>query len=103
MFTEHRNIQLNYKRAGMKTITINNTNDVRNFFQFLYDEYDLIFHPDDSFHEYIDNNGFQMFSSEQADHLDALIQKCFDICGDKIYETLEPIQRAEFRRRGYVL
>lgn len=87
----------------MKQITINDTNDVKIFFQFLYDEYDLIFHPDDSFHEYIDNTGALVFSEEQADYLDSVMQKCFDVCGDRIYEIMEPIQKAEFKKRGYAL
>ena len=87
----------------LPAITINNTNDVKNFFQFLYDEYNLIFHPDDSFHEYIDSSGAQLFSTEQADYLDSIMQKCFDICGLKIYEIMKPIQKAEFKKRGYIL
>lgn len=73
----------------MKKITINNIEDVKSFFQFLYDEYDLIYHPDDSFHEYIDNTSALVFSEDQAEYLDSVMQKCFDVCGIKIYEVME--------------
>jgi len=61
----------------MKAIVINNIKDVENFLQFLYDEYDLISHPDDSFQEYIDNTGALVFSVEQAEYLDAVLTTKF--------------------------
>lgn len=90
----------------MNLITINNIQDVETFFQFLYDEYDLAFHPDDSFDQYINRDRKPLFIKEEATYLDSVMQRCFDICeqnGVLIYDVMEPIQRAEFRKRGYTI
>jgi hypothetical protein len=90
----------------METIAINNIKDVEDFLQFLYDEYDLVFHPDDSFEEYIDRKGEPAFTKRESHYLDSVMEKCFDLCeqnGTNIYEVMEPIQRAEFRKRGYII
>jgi hypothetical protein len=89
----------------MKTITINCIKDAENFLQFLYDEYDLAFHPDDPFDQYIDRTGNRLFTDEQASYLDMVMKKCFEVCeqnGTDIYEVMDPIQSAEFRRRGII-
>ena len=89
----------------MKTITINNIKDVENFLQSLYDEYDLVFHPDDPFEEYIDRNGEPVFTEGESHYLDSLMERCFEACeqnGTNIYEVMEPIQQAEFRKRKFL-
>jgi len=90
----------------MKQITIKTTKDVQHFFQFLYDEYDLDFHPDDSFHQYINRMGARLFTEEEADYLDIVMQSCFDVCelkGTMIYEVLESVKRKEYIKRGFIL
>lgn len=90
----------------MKPITINSIEDVEAFFQFLYDEYDLAFHPDDPFHDYIDRYGKPLFTKEESDYLDSVMHKCFEVCeqnGTFVYHVMEPIQRAEFKKRGYII
>lgn len=87
----------------MKTIIINNVKDVEDFLQSLYDEYALVFHPDDPFDQYINKNGEVVFTKDESDYLDSVMERCFEVCeqnGTDIYEIMEPIQRAEFRRRG---
>jgi hypothetical protein len=90
----------------MQQITINTIKDVQDFCQFLYDEYDLAFHPDDPFDQYINAQGLDLFTKEEADYLDSVMQKCFDVCeraDTNIYDVMEPIQKAEFRRRGIMI
>ena len=88
----------------MQVITIKTIKDVQDFFQSLYDNYDVAFHPDDSFHGYVNEKDEPTFSSVDADNLDAVMKRCFDICDENetdIYETGVEIQTAEFRKRGW--
>jgi len=46
-----------------------------------------------------------LFTDEQASYLDMVMKKCFEVCeqnGTDIYEVMDPIQSAEFRRRGII-
>ncbi|MFA6057882.1 MAG: hypothetical protein WC756_06775 [Taibaiella sp.] len=86
----------------MQQITINTIKDVQDFCQFLYDEYDLAFHPDDPFDQYINAQGLDLFTKEEADYLDSVMQKCFDVCeqaNTNVYDVMEPIQQKEFKKR----
>jgi len=87
----------------MNTIAINNIADVVRFFQFLYDEFDLAFHPDDAFIDYVDGHGNLTFTEEEALVLDEKMEECFFLCekaGLDLYEIGHEIQLREFRKRG---
>lgn len=74
------------------TFQIDSVEDVKSFFTWLLDN-DLLLHPDDSFTSIVDfaeEEGEEpSISREQAEHIDNLMQKCFDICNEQgadIYE-----------------
>ena len=75
------------------------------FCQLLYDKYDLAFHPDETFDQYINEQGLDLFSKEEAEYLDTVMQRCFEVSeneGTNVYDVMEPIQRAEFEKRGII-
>ena len=87
----------------MKPIVIASIVDVINFLQSLYDQYDLAFHPDDQFCDYVDNLGQQVFTDHQACMLDDAMEKCFFVCEDNgfdLYEIGHELQIREFKKRG---
>ena len=87
----------------MKTIAINNIADVVRFFQSLYDEFDLAFHPDSEFIDYVDNLGNPTFTEAEALVLDEAMEACFFLCdkaGLDLYEIGQEVQLKEFRKRG---
>jgi hypothetical protein len=75
---------------------INTIEDVKLFaFQLIYEE-NLSFHPDDDFADYINTETkAATYNTEQASHLNILMDKCFDVCeqsGIDIYEIMgEPL------------
>lgn len=66
-----------YFLQSIKILTIE---DVKAFLQSLYNKYDLAFHPDDSFHGYVDTKGQSIFSKIEADLLDEVMERCFLVC-----------------------
>ena len=46
------------------------------------------FHPDDPFSDYISATGEPLYSTEEAAHRDVLMEQCFDVCGDDVYEVI---------------
>lgn len=64
--------------------------DVRHFFGWLVECKDLCFHPDDDFKDYICYETKQRtFTDQEANALNDVMEKCFDICEDAgrdIYE-----------------
>lgn len=74
----------------IKNFTIESVNDVKDFFQWLADN-DMLLHPDDSFTEIIDfadDENPTDLTMEQAEQLDDMMNKCFDVCdecGEEIY------------------
>lgn len=87
----------------MKKIKINTVKDITTFFQSLYDLYDLAFHPDDCFGDYVDNLGHPTFTESEALVLDETMEKCFFLCdkaGLDLYEIGCEVQLREFRKRG---
>ena len=76
--------------------------DVKAFLQSLYNKYDLAFHPDDSFHDYVDSKGQMTFSEKEADLLNELMERCFVVCeehGIDLYEICVELQQVEFVKR----
>lgn len=67
------------KILNIHTDDISDENDIKNFFTTLYTNYNLVFHPDDSFDQYIDENGNNIFTTEEIEHLDEIMDKCFFI------------------------
>ena len=67
------------KILNIHTDDISDENDIKNFFTTLYTNYKLAFHPDDSFDQYIDENGNNIFTTEETEHLDEIMDKCFFI------------------------
>jgi len=48
---------------------------------------DIIFHPDDDMLSYVNlDNDEPTFSVEDAKYLNDTIEKCFDICGEDVYD-----------------
>ena len=77
---------------------INTIEDVKLFAYQLVNEENLSFHPDDDFEDYINTvTGLPVFSKEEAERLNQLMNCCFDICeqnGADIYDLMsEPLFR----------
>ncbi len=90
----------------MQEIQINTIKDVQDFAQLLYDKYDVAFHPDDTFHDYVNEKNELTFSKEDADYLDTAMQKCFGVCealNEDVYEVCGEIQRKEFTKRKIIV
>lgn len=67
---------------------INTPADVRRFFDTLVAD-GINFHPDDRFDDIIHYQTKEpMFSDEDADNLDDVMERCFEVCGegDDLYE-----------------
>lgn len=47
---------------------------------------DIVFHPDDDMCSYIYDTDEPVFSVEDAKYLNDIIEKCFDICGEDVYD-----------------
>jgi len=71
---------------------INTIEDVKLFAFQLVNNENLSFHPDDDFKDYIDTvTGLPVFSKEEAERLNQLMDCCFDICernGADIYDLM---------------
>lgn len=61
--------------------SISSKDDVNGFVAWLI-EHDILLHPDDSFTWIAD------IPKQQAEYLDGVMEKCFEICGDSIYELI---------------
>jgi hypothetical protein len=60
---------------------ITSLDDVIEFFKHLIYDIGVNFHPDDSFHDYINNETKEpTMDSEEADKYDALMEDCFKVC-----------------------
>ena len=74
----------NEGKYNIKTIE-----DVKSFFTDLVYKLELNFHPDDSFDQYITENGRQLFTQQEASVFDSLMNECFNVCDQNdtdIYE-----------------
>ena len=70
---------------------INSTYDVRLLFRYLLNKVGIAFHPDDDITDYIDPKkpDLAVFSIEEAEELNLIMQQCFYICdttGSDIYD-----------------
>lgn len=70
--------------------TINKPEDVSRFFKWLVERKNLCFHPDDSFFDYINfDTKERSFTDSEADALDDVMERCFEVCddaGEDIYQ-----------------
>lgn len=56
--------------------------DVKKFFEYLRD-FNLVFHPDDDFLQYIDlESDIPTFTIEEGKYLNSILDKCHIVCGD---------------------
>jgi hypothetical protein len=73
----------------LQTKKVSDLRSVRKFFEELV-ENNVIFHCDESFHDYVNfETNENTFSFKQAEKLDELMNECFSICESKnkdIYE-----------------
>lgn len=78
--------------AGINLIeeTIKKPEDVSRFFKWLVECKKLAFHPDDTFFDYINfDTKERSFTDGEADTLDDVMERCFEVCNDAgadIYE-----------------
>lgn len=78
--------------------TIESEQDVYDFFAYVIGKEKTCFHPDDSFHGYIDfETREKAFTDEVADSYDRLRLQCFEVCNkmslDRIYEIGMEVDR----------
>ena len=59
---------------------INTIEDVKKFINMLYIEFNLNLHPDDPFQDYIDKDGKEIFTNEEATKLNKIMDDAFDVC-----------------------
>jgi hypothetical protein len=77
---------------------INNMEDVKTFFHDILKE-GINAHPDELFENYVNiETGEQIFTTEEADFRDKLMEKSYSICeeiGIDIYDTMQEIYLKE--------
>lgn len=104
MLASQNNVNMeNISQKNVKTYTITDEQSILNFFQSLYTDHDLNFHPDDPFETYIGENDQPTFTKEEADYLNSIVQQCFDWCeanGKDVYVLAGEIQIREWHKRG---
>lgn len=60
---------------------IKNIDDVHRFFSYLTEERKTIFHPDDSFDQYVNmKTGELTFTDEECKEFDEAMEQCFRVC-----------------------
>lgn len=79
-------------------------NVIKQFAQGLYDNFDLAFHFDDDFSDYVNNEtGQPLFNSQEAAALDKILGRMWDWCKANnidIHELAGDVQQAEFKKRS---
>lgn len=76
--------------------TIRTEDDVRLLISHFLHEENLNFHPDTPFADYINyENGEPTYTAEEAEQRDALVEQCFEVAGDRVYdigmEVMKPV------------
>lgn len=81
-----------------------NADTIKNFAQTLYDKFDLAFHFDDSFDQYINNETHEpLFSKPEAEAFDFILDRMWKWCDKNnidIHELAGEVQQREFKKRG---
>ncbi len=74
------------------TKKITSLSDVKSFARYLYEEAKVVFHPDDSFEDYINiDTHNRSFSKSEAAILNQRMEECFNVCekeNEDIYEVM---------------
>jgi uncharacterized protein YpuA (DUF1002 family) len=88
-------------KAKTKINQVNTVTDIRKFFEEITNNYNIAFHPDNSFHDYVNlDTDMKIFSKTEADRLNRILMKCFIICANKnkdIYDLcLSVLEEYEF-------
>lgn len=74
---------------------IENEDDVRAFFVDIA-RYPIIFHPDENGQQYVNGStGERTFTEDEAIKFNVLVDKCFDLVGERIYEISYVTQDGE--------
>lgn len=79
---------------------------IQEFCQALYSKFDLAFHFDDDFNDYIDNETKEpLFNRVQAEYLNKILDRMIEWCdarGIDIHEIAGEVQQKEFKKRGII-
>lgn len=71
----------------MENFRIETVEDVKAFFETLHNKYELAFHPDDPFEDYVSiETGTPTFTANEAKYFNALMNQCFEVCERKDVE-----------------
>ena len=81
----------------MKKYTINNVDDVKQFFKDIHDLYPNEWHPDDDFHFFMkEDDTTRAFTDKEAEYLNIIMTNCFQYCDDNdidVYDIASQIQK----------
>jgi hypothetical protein len=64
----------------IRDFTIDSRESISAFFTYLIKELNLNFHPDNAFSDYINTDNQITFTIEEGDHLEKILELCFDWC-----------------------
>lgn len=71
----------------MEKFKIETIEDVKEFFETLHNKYELAFHPDDLFEDYVNiATGEPTFTKEESTYLNEVMEKCFEVCNRESVE-----------------
>ncbi|WP_291128068.1 hypothetical protein [Flavobacterium sp. UBA7682] len=88
----------------MEKFRIETVEDVKAFFEILHTKYELAFHPDDSFEDYVNiENGAPTFTNDEAIYLNEVMNQCFEVCEKndvEIYDIGMQLLQAHLISRG---
>lgn len=82
----------------MKEFTqpISTEQDVKAFFRHLLRDLKINFHPDDDFGTYINMETHEpTMTDKEAYHYNMLMEKCFDVCGESVYDVANDLFKEE--------
>ena len=79
-------------------VDLDTKSDIRKWFQKLLD-HGINFHPDDSFGDYVDQNGKRLFTRAEARRLNSTMGDAFAIAGDQVYDIGLARIRKHLKRR----
>ena len=63
--------------------TIASIDEVKKFFNWLFFDAHVIFHPDNRFEVYTDRQGNPSFTESECKQLNHLMDQCFAVCSDE--------------------
>ena len=85
-------MKTNFSKKYNEKSAITTIADVQNFANYLYNERELAFHPDDDFADYMsDETGEPTFTKSEVKLFNRLMDECFHVCereNKDIYEIM---------------